>query len=75
MDAIEERGKLLGVDDRTALRQRESVPILAALRDKLHGWRDTLLPKHPIRQAVEYTLNQWAELSVFASDGSRQRPA
>ena len=40
------------------------------LKDKLHGWRDTLLPKHPVRQAVDYTLNQWAELSVFASDGS-----
>src|SRR6185437_6574834 len=68
--AIEERGKALSDQDRTALRQRESVPILTAVKDKLHAWRDTLLPKHPIRQAVEYTLNQWAELNVFASDGS-----
>ena len=66
---IEERGKPLSDEDRTALRARESVPILAALKDKLHGWRDTLLPKHPVRQAVDYALNQWTELSVFASDG------
>ena len=68
--AIEERGKPLSDEDRTALRQCESVPILAALKDKLHGWRDTLLPKHPVRQAVDYALNQWNELNVFATDGS-----
>ncbi len=68
--AIEERGKLLGDQDRTALRQRESVPILAVLKDKLHGWRDRLLPKHPMREAVNYALNQGAELNVFAADGS-----
>ncbi|HWY24141.1 MAG TPA: IS66 family transposase [Nevskia sp.] len=68
--AIEERGKPLAAEDRTALRQRESVPILAILKDKLHGWRDHLLPKHPMSQAIGYTLNQWTELSVFAADGS-----
>jgi len=67
--AIEERGKGLDVPPRTALRQRESKPILAILKDKLHGWRDQLLPKHPMAQAINYTLNQWAELNVFAADG------
>ena len=37
--AIEERGKPLTVEQRTALRQMESVPILAALKDKLHDRR------------------------------------
>lgn len=68
--AIEERGKPLTVEQRTALRQMESVPILAALKDKLHDWRDHLLPKHPMSQAIGYSLNQWTELNVFASDGS-----
>ena len=68
--AIEERGKPMDVEQRTALRQIESVPILTALKDKLHGWRDQLLPKHPMSQAIGYTLNQWAELNVFAADGS-----
>lgn len=68
--AVEERGKPLSVEQRTALRKRESVPILASLKDKFLGWREQLLPKHPLRQAIDYALNQWNELSVFASDGS-----
>jgi transposase len=67
--AVEERGRSMDVEQRTALRKRESVPLLAGLKDKLHGWRDQLLPKHPMSQAVGYTLNQWTELNVFASDG------
>jgi len=67
--AIEERGRPLGPQQRTALRQRDSAPVLATLKDKLLGWRDQLLPKHPMREAVSYTLNQWAELNVFAADG------
>jgi transposase len=57
--AIEERGKALDVASRGALRRAESAPILAALRDRL-------LPKHPMAQAVAYTLNQWNERTVFA---------
>jgi transposase len=68
--AIEEHGKPLEVGARLALRQEESIPILAALKDRLLAWRDSLLPKHPMAQAVAYTLNQWSELNVFAGDGS-----
>lgn len=68
--AVEERGRSLEVDTRLTLRQRESAPVLAILKDKLLGWRDQLLPKHPMREAVSYTLNPWAELNVFAADGS-----
>jgi transposase len=68
--AIEDQGKALDAPDRLALRQSESVPILPALKDKLYGWRDRLLPKHPMAEAVNYTLNQWAELNVFANDGA-----
>ena len=68
--AVEERGKELGVVQRLALRQRESVPILSALKDKLWDWRDQLLPKHPMAEAVGYVLNQWNELNVFTTDGA-----
>jgi transposase len=68
--AVEDRGRELDAPARLALRQRESAPVLAMFKDKLHGWRDQLLPKHPMAQAVNYTLNQWAELNVFAADGS-----
>jgi hypothetical protein len=68
--AIEESGKALEAGARLALRQRESLPILATLKERLLTWKDQLLPKHPMAQAVAYTLNQWAELNVFVGDGS-----
>jgi hypothetical protein len=67
--AIEQRGKTLAASPRLTLRQAESVPILRELQDQLHAWRDRLLPKHPMAEAINYTLNQWTELSVFAHDG------
>jgi transposase len=68
--AVERRAA--GPDDaaRLGLRQRESVPLLAVLKDKLLGWRNRLLPKHPMNEAVGYCLNRWPELNVFASDGA-----
>lgn len=78
-EAVDLIGRLYGVERRAAgldrparldLRQRESVPLLAVLKDKLLGWRDRLLPKHPMREAVGYCLNQWQELNVFACDGA-----
>jgi transposase IS66 family protein len=29
-----------------------------------------LVPKHPMAEAINYALNQWAELNVFCSDGA-----
>jgi transposase len=66
--AVEERGRGLGVQARSALRRAESAPLLAAFKDRLFTWRDQLLPKHPMAQAAAYALNQWSELTVFAGD-------
>ncbi len=67
---VERRAKDLSVEQRLALRRAESTPILAKLREKLLGWKEQLLPKHPMADAVNYALNQWAELNVFCSDGA-----
>lgn len=66
--AIEARAKMQKLDPhaRGELRRAESTPILATLKEKLFAWRDQVLPKHPMAQAVAYALNQWSELSVFA---------
>jgi transposase len=56
--ANEERAKTLDVPARLALRQQESAPILSSLKDRLFAWRDQLLPKHPMSEAVGYVLNQ-----------------
>jgi transposase len=68
--AVEERGKALDVAARLALRQQESTPTLSSLKDRLFAWRDQLLPKHPMSEAVGYLLNQWNELNVFTTDGA-----
>jgi len=44
--------------------------VLAKLREQLLGWKEQLLPKHPMAEAVNYTLSQWSELNVFCSDGA-----
>jgi hypothetical protein len=46
---------------RLQLRQSRSAPVLAQLRQKLLRWKEKLLPKHAMAEAVNYALSQWAE--------------
>jgi hypothetical protein len=67
---VERQGRGLSVEERLALRQLKSVPILSQLREKIIDWKQELLPKHPMRDALNYIWNQWDELNVFCSDGA-----
>jgi hypothetical protein len=40
------------------------------LRERLLVWKEQLLPKHPMAEAIHYALGQWNELNVFCSDGA-----
>jgi transposase len=66
----EKQARDLSVMARLELRQEESAPVLAQLRKKLLEWKQQLLPKHPMADAVNYALGQWTELNVFCSDGA-----
>ena len=44
--------------------------MLLELREKLLAWKEQLLPKHPMAEAIGYGLSQWQELNVFCSDGA-----
>ena len=68
--AVERKSKDASVEERLRLRLQQSVPVLAQLRERLLTWKDQLLPKHPMAEAVNYALSQWAELNVFCSDGA-----
>jgi len=68
--AIERQGKEASVEERLKLRKQQSAPLLAQLRERLLTWKEQLLPKHPMAEAVNYALSQWAELNVFCSDGA-----
>ena len=66
--------KELPCDDRyariAAMRQEQSRPLLG----QFHAWIETeaskLLPKNPIRQAMDYTLGNWTALSRYVEHGS-----
>jgi transposase len=68
--AVERQAKDVAVAERLELRQKQSVTILAQLHRKLLIWKEQLLPKHPMADAVNYTLNQWEALTVFTTDGA-----
>ena len=68
--AVERQARDASVPERLRLRQQQSAPVLAALREKLFEWKEQLLPKHPMAEAIHYALGQWTELNVFCSDGA-----
>jgi hypothetical protein len=59
--------------ERSRLRQEFSVPRLAEFRAWLESQQaergGSVLPKSPMGQAVQYALNQWDALCVYATDG------
>jgi len=67
---VEKQAQEVSVAERLQLRQAKSLPVLAELRQKLLAWKEQLLPKHPMAEAVNYTLGQWTELNVFCTDGA-----
>jgi len=68
--AVERQSKDVPVEERLKLRQQQSAPLLAQLRERLLTWKEQLLPKHPMAEAVNYALSQWTELNVFCTDGA-----
>ena len=52
-------------------REKQSIPILSAIGDWLHGPEcGTALPKSPFGEAVGYCLNNWQALSEYARHGN-----
>jgi transposase len=68
--AVEKQAKDASVPQRLTLRQVQSAPVLAQLRERFLTWKEQLLPKHPMAEAINYALGQWTELAVFCSDGA-----
>jgi transposase len=68
--AVERQGKDASIAERLNLRREQSVPLLAELHDRLLQWKQQLLPKHPMAEAINYALGQWNELNIFSTDGA-----
>lgn len=54
---------------RLALRQEQSVPLLAKIDAERQALARTVLPKSPVGEAVRYLTNQWTALHRFVEDG------
>jgi transposase len=68
--SVERQGASASVEDRLRLRREQSTPVLAELREKFFDWKEQLLPKHPMAEAIKYALGHWDELNVFLADGA-----
>src|SRR6202789_3678722 len=68
--AVEKQAAAMAAAERLKLRKEHSRPQLAVLREKLLNWKQELLPRHPMAEAISYPLSQWQPLSVFCSDGA-----
>lgn len=66
---VEDRAKGLSAEERLALRQRLSAPVMAKLHAYLLRIGEEVLPKSPGARAVRYALNQWDALTRFLEDG------
>ena len=68
--AVEKQGLNASTEERLRLRQEQSAPVLAELRERFFDWKEQLLPKHPMAEAIKYGLGHWEELKVFLADGA-----
>jgi hypothetical protein len=68
--AVEHQAKGLTAEKRLKLRRAQSTPLLTELHERLFIWKEQLLPKHPMAEAINYALGQWGELNVFSTDGA-----
>jgi transposase len=68
--AIERQAHHATAETRLQLRCEQSAPLLAQLRLRLLDWKEQLLPRHPMAEAIQYALGQWRELTVFCTDGA-----
>lgn len=67
--AIEKRIRGTSAENRRAVRQAETKPIMAALHARLVAVSDGLSMISTLRETIDYTLGHWAGLTLFLDDG------
>jgi transposase len=67
---VEDRAREMTDDQRLALRQAESRPIVAGIRVWLDERDRVELPKSPLREGVNYLRNRWEAFERFLEDGA-----
>jgi transposase len=67
--AIEDQARDTNHETRRALRQDKSLPILTRIKTWLDLEQQLVLPRSPMAQAINYTLNQWTALCAYTTAG------
>ena len=66
---IESASRARPPDEKLAVRQTESVPVLSDFKVWLEGHYPTLLPQGPLGLAFGYALKNWRALTRYTEDG------
>lgn len=67
--AMEKEAAEFGAEERCALRQQKSKPVLLGLKEWLERQKLIELPKSPTAKAINYALNNWKGLRTFLENG------
>jgi transposase len=67
--AVETRIRGLGADQRRAVRQSETKPLMEVLKARLEETRDGLSRHSSLVGAINYMLERWTGLTLFLEDG------
>jgi transposase len=69
--AVEEKARQAGMGpvERHALRQKESAPVMAALKERLVEIRQQIPPGGKLAEACDYALGQWSRLEEYLKHG------
>jgi transposase len=59
----------LGHQSRYELRKQKTVPALDKIKSLLENPGKVILPKNKIKEAIDYTLSHWTQLTRFLEDG------
>ena len=65
----EARAAKMSFEQRLALRQERSRPIMEHLKERIVAIRQNVLPQSALGKACNYALRQWKRLCVFLEDG------
>ena len=66
---IETEARPMTAEERYALRQEKSVPILQNFKEWLDEKQQTVMPKTPLADAITYAKNNWEALCRYTEDG------
>lgn len=67
---LEDQSRSMTNEERHALRQRYSLPVMTSMKAWMDEQLGALLPQHPLRGAIQYMTKRWASFTRFLEAGA-----